>query len=910
MSKRGALNIALLKEERRRQKIRQADAAAALEIAERHYRRLENGEVEAQGELLEKLVAWAWSELDLPESELVSEVPATSPGEPGSRDPSVPAPASVFVGRAIELAELERRLAEGTRLLTVLGPPGVGKTRLLTEYLRSGIGGWPGGAWFCDLSEARSEEDVLRVVASTLDVRLGQDPVTQLGHALAARGRGLLVLDNFEQVVEHAPLVETWLEQAGEVAFVVTSRVVLQLRGEEMMPLEPLSLEDEAVELFVQRSRARNVDFTLTDDNRDDVQEVVRLLDGLPLAIELAAARSSVLSPKQLRARMKDRFRLLAGARGTKERQATLRAAIDWSWELLEPWEKAALAQVSVFEGGFTLDAAEAVLDLSAWPEHSWPLDAVQSLVDKSLLRTWMPVAVDDRRHDIDEPYFAMYVSIHEYAAEKLRTEGEVSEGGSGSEAEDVVFARHGEYYAGFGTKEAVEALNSHGGAARRRALGRELGNLLTACRRAIKRRQGNTAGMLVDAAANVLLLSGSLRVVLDLGEETLQLQVDPRVRSWVLGTLGVCYQVSDSYELAIERYQAALDMHRVAGDRIEEGRTLSSIAVAFRYRGEFMRARSCLEEALAVFRDVGDKRMEGEVLANLGILCSHDGRYREGMDWHERAIEVNREAGHRRAEAVALGGLAKMSGSIGRFPEAVRLYEAVLEICRELADRRSEVQARANYGRDHFDLGCIETAYRQYELALSLQRELGGRGSEGMLLEQLALWHGARGESEDALSLAGRALRIHCEAGQRRNEAMVLGTLGWLHCDAGAYRDADEYLSKALALSRELGMVELEGEIQGCLGQSLSEQGEFARAGRAFEFGERLIRAQEGKKSLFRLLARRGMHEVRVGRFEQARVCLEELEQSRRLCGVSHSSSIGKAIDELATLLGAEGDS
>jgi predicted ATPase len=145
------------------------------------------------------------------------------------------------------------------------------------------------------------------------------------------------------------------------------------------------------------------------------------LLDGLPLAIELAAARIRVLSPAQLLERLADRFALLAGARGAADRQATLRGAIDWSWNLLLPWEQAALAQCSVFEGGFTLDAAEAVLDLSSWSDAPSIVDAVQMLVDKSLLRTWVPV--DQTRHALEEPYFGMYLTIHEYAAREAGDE-------------------------------------------------------------------------------------------------------------------------------------------------------------------------------------------------------------------------------------------------------------------------------------------------------------------------------------------------------------------------------------------------------------------------------------------------------------------------------------------------------
>jgi predicted ATPase len=332
---------------------------------------------------------------------------------------------------------------QGTRLLTVLGPGGTGKTRVVRRYGRTWLGDWPGGVYFCDLSEARSPDGIFFAVASSLDVALGKDdPAVQLGHAIAGRGRSLVILDNFEQVVQHAQgTLGHWLDRAPDASFVVTSRERLHLRGEEIFPIEPLHLERDAIELFVTRARAQRPDFVLSDANRAAVGEVVRLLDGLPLAIELAAARVQLFSPAQLVERMRDRFALLAGARGTAARQATMHAAIDWSWELLAPWEQAAFAQCSIFDGGFTLEAAEAVLDLASWPQAPPAMDVVQALSDKSLLRIWVPA--EQSRYEIEETYFGMYMTIHEYAAEKLEAAGQA--------AHRAAEQRHGRYFATFG---------------------------------------------------------------------------------------------------------------------------------------------------------------------------------------------------------------------------------------------------------------------------------------------------------------------------------------------------------------------------------------------------------------------------------------------------------------------------
>jgi len=253
---------------------------------------------------------------------------------------NLPVERDVFVGRSAELRALAARFDNGSRLVTVLGPAGTGKTRLVRRFGWNFLGNWSGGVYFCDLSDARSVEGIFFAVAAGLEVPLGRgEPAVQLGHAIASRGRCMIILDNFEQVAQHAAdTLGRWLDRAAEAVFAVTSRERLHLAGEDIFPVEPLPLEHDAIELFATRARAQRPEFAVSDANRDSIRQVVRLLDGLPLAIELAAARVRLLSPAQLVHRLRDRFLLLGGARGPAARQATLRAAIDWSWELLTLW--------------------------------------------------------------------------------------------------------------------------------------------------------------------------------------------------------------------------------------------------------------------------------------------------------------------------------------------------------------------------------------------------------------------------------------------------------------------------------------------------------------------------------------------------------------------------------------------
>src|SRR5258707_3749147 len=258
---------------------------------------------------------------------------------------SLPAELDSFVGRRDALAELARRLDAGARLVSVLGIGGTGKTRLVTRFGWSGLGDFPGGVWFCDLSQARSLDGIVYAVAEALAVPLGQEePVTQLANAIAARSPCLVILDNFEQVSRYAEeTLGRGLSRPTQARFVVTTREVLGLAGEETLALAPLPAADAAA-LFVQRAESAKRDFQPTEEDRAAVDPLVKLLEGLPLAIELAAARVRVMPPRTLLWRMSERFKLLSSTGGRRGPPATLRSTFHWSWGLLSPPAKAAPA--------------------------------------------------------------------------------------------------------------------------------------------------------------------------------------------------------------------------------------------------------------------------------------------------------------------------------------------------------------------------------------------------------------------------------------------------------------------------------------------------------------------------------------------------------------------------------------
>jgi predicted ATPase/class 3 adenylate cyclase/Tfp pilus assembly protein PilF len=769
---------------------------------------------------------------------------------------NLPVERDVFVGRSVELRALAARFEKGSRLVTLLGAAGTGKTRLVRRFGWTFLGNWSGGVYFCDLSDARSIEGIFFAVAAALEIPLGRgEPAAQLGHAIARRGRCLIILDNFEQVAQHATdTLGRWLDRAAEAVFVVTSRERLHLAGEDVFPVEPLPLEHDAIELFATRARAQRPDFAVSDANRDSIRQVVRLLDGLPLAIELAAARVRLLSPAQLVHRLRDRFLILGGARGSAGRQATLRAAIDWSWELLTPWEQAAFAQCSIFEGGFTLEAAEATLDMSPWPQSPSAMDVVHALSDKSLLRTWVPA--DQSRYDIDEPYFGMYISIREYAAVKLATGT-----GGGRVAEE----RHGRYYARFGTTEAIEALYRHGGTRKLHALALELDNLVAACRRAARRGDGESAVATYRAMWQVLDLNGPYALAIDTGSDVLAAHgLDTAQRGAAFFVRACALWRAGRVEEAVAAFEQALALARATGDRRQEGVIVGSLGAMYQEQGKGSNAREYIETALLIAREVGNRRAEEGALIKLGVLEREQGRTERACSNFAHALAISREIGNRRDEGMALGGLGNVDLEQGRMEEARHSYEQALAVLREVGDRRNESIVFGNLGSVHRNHGRLDEAQTHFEAALAIARDLG----------------------------------------DRRLEGSVLYNLGLVHHELGALAEARQHYEAALANAREVHYPTAQGVVFGGLGDILAKEGRFEEARELLKSGECTLREAGDRFELAKLLCIRGRIEAAAGDRDSAQSALAEAETLAVAVVAGPESELTRKIAELRGLL------
>jgi predicted ATPase/class 3 adenylate cyclase/tetratricopeptide (TPR) repeat protein len=751
---------------------------------------------------------------------------------------SLPAERDSFVGRRETLTELAHRVDAGAREVSVVGIGGSGKTRLVTRFGWIWLGDFPGGVWFCDLSQARSLDGVVHAVAQGFDVPLGKDdPVNQLGHAIARRGQCLVILDNFEQVSRYAEeTLGQWLNRASDARFLVTTREVLGLNGEEVLGVAPMQTSD-AITLFLRRASAAKPDFQPSAEDHAAIAPLVELLDRLPLAVELAAARVRVMPPRTLLARMGDRFALLSGSR--HGRQATLRTVLDWSWDLLSLPEKMSLAQLSVFEGGFTLESVEAVLDLSDCENAPLPMDTLQSLVQKSFVRP-----VPGERFDL-------LVSVKEYAAEHLGTEGRYP--GSGPSALRAAVVRHGRYFAGLDEKIATV-----GG-------GVELGNFITACRRAVARGEADVAVSALERAWAVLRLRGPFRAGVELASVVRAipgLQAEPVARvEWVAGrALADCGMGHEAYA----HFEASLVCAREAGAKRSECRSLIGMADRDIHAGRGEAARPLLEAALFVARETGDRNLESRAQNSLGNL--------------EEAL--------------------------GRLSEALAHYEAALPLAREVGDFDSEGSILGNLGNLCHSLGSVEVGRQHMEAALAVAQKVGNRRLEGNTFCNLGLLHLVHGRLEEARGQLGASLAVARDLGHALLECIVLCNLGIVYDGLAQPDKAREDFEAALDIARELADRRSEGQILGYLGLLHARQVRVEAARSCLDMGETLLRAVYDRLSLGILLCCRTEAEHLAGHPSEAKATLAQAQAIADALEAGPESELGLAITRLQDLV------
>jgi predicted ATPase/serine/threonine protein kinase len=591
---------------------------------------------------------------------------------------------SELIGRARELAEVTSALrAPEARLLTLTGPGGTGKTRLAVEAGRSLLGDFPDGVFAVDLSPLSDPELIASPVAQALGVL--ETPASPLSDALARHLSDkllLLVLDNFEHLLEGAPIVSTLLAASPGLKVLATSRAPLRLSAEREYAVEPLELPspaslpppDElarvpAVALFVERARQAKPTFALTAENARAVAEVCRRLDGLPLALELAAARVKLLTPRAMLDRLDHSLKLLTGgARDLPTRQQTMRGAVKWSYDLLDEAERAVLRRLAVFVGGCTLEAAEAVCGT----DGEDVLEALGSLVDKSLLR--------QREQEDGEPRFKMLEVVREYALEQLEASDEAG-------AARLEFARYFKRMA----DEAEPEIRSANQVTWVRRLSREHDNVKAAMALLLTAEPREGAAFVASVRAFWLAQQYSCSEQRVWYAKALEAgALPPSVRARLLSGLSACETRLGRLDAAAAFGREAVEAGQASGDRVALGVALTGLAGALMAAGDLSATREVFEEAAANARESGHRHSLSASLTGRGEVARLMGDFRAARAYYEQAIEARGRHVRSVTNAIPLANLGGVSLEEGDYASAAGYYRESLAITAELEDSSS----------------------------------------------------------------------------------------------------------------------------------------------------------------------------------------------------------------------------
>lgn len=684
----------------------------------------------------------------------------------------LPVPPTSFIGRESERAEVADLLGRSdVRLLTIMGPGGIGKTRFAFHLLEELGSGFKDGSAFVLLAGLGDSGMVIPALGQALGVTESGERSLMDNLKVALRDKEmLLLLDNFEHVVASGDLISELIADCPGIKILVTSRAALNLRGEHEYHMPPMTVPagdratsggeslSDAVRLFVERARAANPDFSLTVENREAVVQICERLDGLPLAIELAAARARLLSPEAMLPRLWRRLGLLKGGhRDLPERQRTLRATIDWDYELLTEEERVVFRRVAIYAGSFTL--AEAAQAIDAFEITGIDtLEIVDSLVRKSLL-AHVPDA-------IDEPRFSMLRTLREYAFERLDEHGET----------EGLKDRHAE-----GFLALVENAEPHlGGPDQVRwldVLEKELDNIRAALRWLSQRGDVDKEIRFVGALARFW----ELRSYLSEGQQWLENalakapETQPELRAKCLEGAGVLALGQVELKRAAALMTECVALRREIGDQSALATSIKNLGNVFYVRGDLDAARSLFEESMDLKKQVGDGGGVADALNNLGVIASLE------KDWDR----------------------------------AASLYAEALSLFHDHGDALGVGRALMNLGEIRNEQGDYEEAERLIKESIVVHRRLGSRWDYCDLLEELGRIYAAKGDPNSAAVLfgAGDSLRgllgTPLPLGEReRYDSYLEATRDRLGEDGfeaawekGRRMDADEALDLALSL-------------------------------------------------------------------------------------------------------------
>lgn len=778
-----------------------------------------------------------------------------------------------LVGREREVASAVALLQEpDVRLLTITGPGGVGKTRLSLQVAQELESVFPDGVRRVALASITSSDLIIPTIAQALGlVELDDISLFESVKRHLRDKRELLLLDNFEQITSAATLLAQLLAACPSLKILVTSREVLHIRAEHEFALLPLALPDlkqsadletlshnAAVNLFLQRARSVKSDFQLTEENARTIAEICTRVDGLPLAIELAAARIKLLPPKKLLARLDHRLQVLTyGARDLPRRQQTLRETLTWSYDLLDEQEQRLFRSLSVFTNGCTLEAVEYLCSAINTEEND-PLTRVSSLVDKNLLQ------MVERTHE--ETRLLMLETIREYGEECLRLSGETQ----------AVRESHARYYLQL-VEEVEPELRKGQQAQWLERLEQEHDNLRSALQGLLEQQHAEETLRFCCALWSFWLIRAHQSEGYQWFEKALNLASSVQVPTSILAR--ACYAagiLADSlglYQRGTELWEQALQHYRSLQDQCGIAATLAKLGGSYA-RTNPPEAHALFEESLKIARQEQDLYTISDVLASLAAEEIAQGYHLEkARAYCEESLEIVRRLQDRRSIAYRLSDLGQILTHLGNYSMAYQYLTESLSIHREVGDRVGIAFVMISLGMAALYMGDYATAQTWLAESFTVSRELGNQNKIAQYLGTLgevALYQ--KGEDQPARVLIEQSLAIFRETDNEEGVASKLHNLGCVEFNQGNYQLARTLLTESLAIMRHLQNRAMTAASLHMLGQVEAHLGNYSTARFHMEEALAISRAMDDRQVLPTRFIQLALVELNAGKNERAR--------------------------------------
>ncbi|MCI0397212.1 MAG: tetratricopeptide repeat protein [Chloroflexi bacterium] len=771
----------------------------------------------------------------------------------------LPAQTTPFIGREDELAAIARRLDDpDCRLVTLVGPGGIGKTRLALQVAGEKQVGYPHGVHFVSLASLNSADLLVSTIANAIHFTFfsGKTPTEQLLSYLREKDM-LLIMDNFEHLIEGIDLLVEILENAPNTKLLVTSRERLNLRGEWVFEVKGMpfpgksqngrgtarSLEDlshySAIRLFVQSARRARADFALVEEDVPHVTRICQLVEGIPLGIELAAAWVRLLPCAEIAREIEQNYDFLAVSwRDIPERHRSLQAVFEYSWNLLSAGERQATSKLSVFHGGFRRDAAAYVAGAS--------LFALSTLVDKSFLH-WTPGATAGEANN----RYEMHELLRLFAEEKLNEgPGRSLNGHFISQEKEAAQNRHCDYFAGFLQQQSA-GLKSDRQRETLDAINEELENVRIAWRWAVQ--QNNLQA--IRHSMETLFTFYDVRSWAREGEETFSAAAaGVRALYEAENGLAIPGPAASNDELAALlgqlRARQGRFYHRL-GDYVGAREILADCLETFQklalpeeiiftlnqlgqiaYRmGEYPEADRLCQESLTLCRELDDRWGMVSALETMGHVAEESGKYTEARQFCQEGLEISRQIGDRRGTATFLNGLGYVLWRLGDYDEAWRLCQESLAIYREIGDRRGIALALKNVGNVAYNIERYSEASEYYLEGLALCREIGYQWGIGAFLNNLGNMAWELGDHNEARQLCLESLEIWRRTGNLWGMAGTLDTLGNVVEEMGNANEARAYFCEALEIAWDIQAAPMALEVLAGMTKLLAREGQQAEA-------------------------------------------------------------------------------